>query len=37
MSQSVDALTEALRSHLTYEERQITEPLSRFGFFPGQV
>ena len=37
LQKAVDALTEALRSHLAYEEQQITEPLSRFGFFPGQV
>jgi hypothetical protein len=34
---AIDALTESLRSHLAYEEQQITEPLSRFGFFAGQV
>ena len=37
LQEAVDALTETLRSHLAYEEEQITEPLSRFGFFPGQV
>jgi hemerythrin-like domain-containing protein len=37
VQEAVDALTDALRSHLAYEEQQITEPLSRFGFFPGQV
>jgi hypothetical protein len=30
-------LTDALLSHLAYEEQQITEPLGRFGFYPGQV
>ncbi|HEX7996400.1 MAG TPA: hemerythrin domain-containing protein, partial [Streptosporangiaceae bacterium] len=34
---AIDALTGSLRSHLAYEEQQITEPLSRFGFFAGQV
>jgi len=34
---AIDALTVTLRSHLAYEEQQITEPLSRFGFFAGQV
>jgi iron-sulfur cluster repair protein YtfE (RIC family) len=34
---AIDALTDTLRSHLAYEEQQITEPLSRFGFFAGQV
>ena len=33
LQEAVDALTDALRSHLAYEEQQITEPLSRFGFF----
>jgi alkanesulfonate monooxygenase SsuD/methylene tetrahydromethanopterin reductase-like flavin-dependent oxidoreductase (luciferase family)/hemerythrin-like domain-containing protein len=37
LQEAVDALTDALRSHLAYEEQQITEPLSRLGFFPGQV
>jgi hemerythrin-like domain-containing protein len=34
---AVDALTQTLLSHLAYEEREITEPLSRFGFYSGQV
>ena len=37
LEEAVDALTRALRSHLAYEEQQITEPVSRFGIFPGQV
>jgi alkanesulfonate monooxygenase SsuD/methylene tetrahydromethanopterin reductase-like flavin-dependent oxidoreductase (luciferase family)/hemerythrin-like domain-containing protein len=37
LTEAVDALTGTLQSHLAYEEQQITEPLSRFGFFPGQV
>jgi hemerythrin-like domain-containing protein len=37
LTEAVDALTDTLQSHLAYEEQQITEPLSRFGFFPGQV
>ena len=37
LQEAVDALTDALGSHLAYEEQQITEPLSRFGFFAGQV
>jgi hemerythrin-like domain-containing protein len=37
LEEAIDALTDALRSHLAYEEQQITEPLSRFGFFAGQV
>jgi hemerythrin-like domain-containing protein len=34
---AVDALSDTLGSHLAYEEQQITEPLARHGFFPGQV
>lgn len=34
---ALDLLTETLLSHLTYEEAQICEPLSRYGFYPGQV
>ena len=37
LQEAVDALTDALGSHLAYEEQQITEPLTRFGFFAGQV
>ena len=37
LEDAIGALTDALRSHLAYEEQQITEPLSRFGFFAGQV
>ncbi len=37
LTAAVDALTGTLQSHLAYEEQQITEPLSRLGFFPGQV
>ena len=37
LQEAVDALTDALGSHLAYEEQQITGPLSRFGFFAGQV
>jgi hypothetical protein len=33
----MDLLTDALLSHLAYEEQQIVEPLARFGFYPGQV
>jgi alkanesulfonate monooxygenase SsuD/methylene tetrahydromethanopterin reductase-like flavin-dependent oxidoreductase (luciferase family) len=32
-----DFLTDALLSHLSYEEHEIVEPLARFGFYPGQV
>jgi hemerythrin-like domain-containing protein len=34
---AVDRLTAILRSHLTYEEDQLVEPLSRHGFHPGQT
>jgi iron-sulfur cluster repair protein YtfE (RIC family) len=33
----IDALTDALLSHLSYEEHEIVEPLARLGFYPGQV
>jgi alkanesulfonate monooxygenase SsuD/methylene tetrahydromethanopterin reductase-like flavin-dependent oxidoreductase (luciferase family) len=34
---AIDFLSDALLSHLSYEEHEIVEPLARFGFFPGQV
>jgi hemerythrin-like domain-containing protein len=34
---AIDFLTDALLSHLSYEEHQIVEPLARLGFYPGQV
>ncbi len=34
---AIDLLTDALRSHLSYEEHEIVEPLARHGFYPGQV
>jgi hypothetical protein len=37
LQEALDRLSEALLSHLSYEERQLVEPLARFGFFPGQV
>jgi hemerythrin-like domain-containing protein len=37
IDEAVDLLAKTLLSHLEYEERQITEPLTRFGFFAGQV
>ncbi len=30
---SVDLLTDAMVSHLSYEERELVEPLARFGFY----
>lgn len=37
LQEAVDILSDALLSHLAYEEQQIIEPLSRFGFYPGQI
>jgi len=37
LQQAVDLLSTALLSHLRYEEDQILAPLSRHGFFPGQL
>ncbi len=34
---AVDFLTDALLSHLSYEEHEIVEPLARLGFYPGQI
>jgi nitrogen-specific signal transduction histidine kinase len=34
---AIDLLTDALLSHLSYEERELVEPLARHGFYPGQV
>lgn len=31
--QAVDLLTDALRSHFSYEERELIEPLARVGFY----
>jgi hypothetical protein len=33
---AVDLLTDALLSHLAYEEQQLVGPLARHGFYPGQ-
>jgi alkanesulfonate monooxygenase SsuD/methylene tetrahydromethanopterin reductase-like flavin-dependent oxidoreductase (luciferase family) len=37
LQEAVDLLTDALLSHLAYEEQQIVEALARHGFYPGQV
>lgn len=37
VQQAVDLLSDALLSHLSYEERQIVEPLARYGFYDGQL
>ncbi|MCW2962874.1 MAG: class flavin-dependent oxidoreductase [Actinomycetia bacterium] len=34
---AIDFLTDALLSHLSYEEHEIVEPLGRLGFYPGQL
>lgn len=34
---TIDALTDILLSHLSYEEVELVEPLARHGFMPGQV
>jgi hypothetical protein len=34
---AIDSLTDALLSHLSYEEHEIVEPLARLGFYPGQL
>jgi hemerythrin-like domain-containing protein len=34
---AIDFLTDALLSHLSYEEHQLVEPLARLGFYAGQV
>ncbi|MFC7550054.1 LLM class flavin-dependent oxidoreductase [Plantactinospora sp. GCM10030261] len=37
LRKAVDLLSDTLLSHLSYEERSIVEPLSRLGFYPGQL
>lgn len=37
VEEAVEVLADTLLSHLAYEEREITEPLSRYGFYAGQV
>ncbi|HWD95339.1 MAG TPA: LLM class flavin-dependent oxidoreductase, partial [Acidimicrobiales bacterium] len=37
LQRSTDLLTDTLLSHLAYEERELVEPLARFGFYEGQV
>ncbi len=34
---ALDLLTDALLSHLSYEEHELVEPLARLGFYAGQV
>ncbi|WP_152361041.1 LLM class flavin-dependent oxidoreductase [Microlunatus speluncae] len=37
LQRAVDRLTDTLRSHLSYEERELVEPLARIGMYAGQV
>jgi hemerythrin-like domain-containing protein len=37
LQEAIDALTDTLLSHLSYEEFELVEPLARLGFYPGQV
>jgi hemerythrin-like domain-containing protein len=37
LQRALDLLTDALLSHLSYEEYELVEPLARVGFFPGQL
>jgi hypothetical protein len=34
---AVARLSDRLLSHLSYEERELVDPLARLGFYPGQV
>lgn len=37
LQRAVDLLTDALLSHLSYEEHELVEPLARLGFYPNQL
>jgi hemerythrin-like domain-containing protein len=37
LRRATDILSDALLSHLAYEERQLVEPLARYGFYAGQI
>jgi hemerythrin-like domain-containing protein len=37
LQQAIGTLTDALLSHLSYEEQQIIEPIARYGFYAGQI
>ena len=37
LQHAVDRLTDTLRSHLSYEEHELVEPLARSGMFAGQI
>jgi hypothetical protein len=34
---AIDFLTDALLSHLAYEEHELVEPLARLGHYPDQI
>ena len=33
LREAVDLLSDTMGSHLSYEERQLVEPLARYGFY----
>ena len=37
LQRAIDLLTDTLLSHLSYEERELVEPLARVGFYPNQL
>jgi hypothetical protein len=37
IQRALDLLTDALLSHLSYEEHELVEPLALHGFYPGQL
>jgi hemerythrin HHE cation binding domain-containing protein len=37
ITEAIDLLTDTLLSHFAYEERELTGPLARHGFYPGQI
>lgn len=37
LRRATDILTDALLSHLAYEERELVDPLARYGFYAGQI
>jgi hemerythrin-like domain-containing protein len=37
LQHALDLLTDALLSHLSYEEHELVEPLARLGFYAGQL
>lgn len=37
LQRAVDRLTDTLRSHLSYEEHELVEPLARVGMYAGQI